>query len=645
MRVNIHEMYYKNIREMKDLTIDLCDSGTPKPISLIQMPTGVGKTTTMELIRYCFDGSASDLNEKKILSFKPPGTDVKNGEFRAKISVDEKVRFVTIKFDYENASVKYTTSKTSEKGGGETKGWKLGLEIEPWLKDKEFVRLFVFDGELAGELLSLESTSAEAAINALYLLNTLRGLFEEGSGGIDRILNEMITSKLNLKGTGVQTKQALKALETKQNNATKHKQKMISEKDAFTRKLVTARTNIRRAEEKIELIRKENEQLIREYERLKARNKLLESHILEKTENLLKTLRFPHNLSDDIFGKLKTLATQMGKLKLPKTQSMEFFEELSESPECICGRPIGDKEKRVIKEKAREFLTEDNIGEINSIKTSIRNLPKRERIGELIQNIKDINRSRKLNERNISMLDRKTKGKDKIDDLNEKIDKWRIKELNLDSVITALTEKRKEEQEVLDLDWRTNIDLCEKRIADLQAQRAEASGTVEFKNKASVLKNILKQIHGKSLVRLKGNILSKTNEKIERILKSKDIRISKIGNCLSLRDRSGVSEGQKLSIAYAFLSTLFSESPHHLPFIVDTPAAPLDLKVRREVAEILPSLFSQIVVFITSGERDGFADQFYSRKSDCLFYTVRKEKIGVRLERDIEFFKGFQSED
>jgi len=160
-----------------------------------------------------------------------------------------------------------------------------------------------------------------------------------------------------------------------------------------------------------------------------------------------------------------------------------------------------------------------------------------------------------------------------------------------------------------------------------------------------LLKEILKQIHTESVLRLKKNILCKTNDKIEKILKSKDITISKIGNCLSLTDRSGVSEGQKLSIAYAFLSTLFSESPHHLPFIVDTPAAPLDLQVRREVAETLPSLFTQIVVFLTSGERKGFADRFYSKKSGCLFYTVSKSGDGVKLEKDITFFKNFQSEE
>jgi hypothetical protein len=116
---------------------------------------------------------------------------------------------------------------------------------------------------------------------------------------------------------------------------------------------------------------------------------------------------------------------------------------------------------------------------------------------------------------------------------------------------------------------------------------------------------------------------------------------------LYLKDRTGVSEGQKLSIAYAFLSTLFHESSHKIPFVVDTPAAPLDLEVRREVSKTIPSLFSQIVIFIISPERDGFADRFYCDKDGCKFITIRKnrEKGVVELEENLEYFKNFQSED
>ena len=69
-----------------------------------------------------------------------------------------------------------------------------------------------------------------------------------------------------------------------------------------------------------------------------------------------------------------------------------------------------------------------------------------------------------------------------------------------------------------------------------------------------------------------------------------------------------------------------------------------DLSVRREVAEMLPHLFKQIVVFITSSERKGFADQYYDQLKECNFLTVSKQKDNVRLVNDLDFFKNFQSE-
>jgi hypothetical protein len=638
MKINILEMQYKNIREMKDLAIDLTDNGVPRHVSLVQMPNGVGKTTTMELIRYCLDKGAADLNEKKILSFKPPKTEARNGEFRIKLSVDDQIRFVTIRFDYENPSVKYFTTTTEK--GGIVEGLDLGQEIEPWLKNKNFVRLFVFDGELAGELLSSESTSAEEAINSLYHLDNLRDLYAP-DGIIDRISLERMTGA----STEVQTDQGKKALRTKLRNAMSCMKTLEKEKETRERKLEILRSQIRKDKDKRDHLREEDEHLIKEYEKLKAQDKILENSIVEATERLLNAMRFPHNLSEAISEKLGVLATQMGKLKLPKTQSMEFFEELSECPECICGRPIGNKEKQAIKEKAKDYLTEDNIGEINAIKSSIKSLPEREDLRALLESIKKLNRDRKLNERELLKLDRQTKSKEIIGKLNDRIAQLGIKESEEAGYVAILIENRKEEQEELGLTWEVNIDLCGKKIKEWQTQLAEATNTVDFMNRATVLKKILEQVNEKSLVRLKKNILAKTNEKIERILGSKDIAISEIGSFLYLSDRSGVSEGQKLSIAYAFLSTLFSQSPHELPFIVDTPAAPLDLSVRREVAQILPNLFTQIVVFITSGERDGFADRFYSQKGDCLFLTVRKYKGDVCLEKDLDFFRGFQSED
>jgi hypothetical protein len=634
MKINLLEIHYENIREMRNLTIDLCDnSGWPKHISLIQMPNGTGKTTTMELIRYCFNKGAMDLKEYDVVSFKPPhDPEAKSGKFQVKLSIDGKIKVVTIRFDYETGTATYTTS--SRETNGEVSGLKLGSEMEAWL-GKNFVRLFVFDGELAGRLLSSQSTSAVEAINTLYHLDNLLQLYDDG-GTIDKILIQRME--------GVKTAQGKRALETKLNHAIEHKNQLVSEKEGRDLRAEALRAQIFKNKQQIDAYRKQDEELITQYTRLKEQGTRFEEQISETTEKLLSSIRIPNNLSEDISLKLITLSGQMGKLKLPKTQSKEFFEELAECPECVCKRPIGDKERIAIREKAREYLTEDNISEINAIKSKIKNLAERENLSVLVDKLRSLNRDKKLNERQVFQLDKKTKSRDIIEQLSSQVEKWNIELNEVTGSLEILNEDRKEEQEARGLTWEVNIDLCNKRISELRKDYAVATNTVKLKDQADVLREILKLINERSLERLKANILVKSNEKIEKILNSKDIQISNIGNCLSLSDRKGVSEGQKLSIAYAFLSTLFSQSPHDFPFIVDTPAAPLDFEVRREVAATLPDLFKQIVVFITSSERPSFADRFYTIPNECLFATVKKENTDVSLDKSIEVFKSFQSE-
>ena len=118
MNIRLLQIHYKNIREMKDLTLDFCDANKqPKHISLVQMPNGGGKTTTMELIRYCLNGKSNELEEDEVSSFKPQN-DEYFGEFEIKISIDDKIYFVGISFDYESSSAKYFTKKTSKESGG-----------------------------------------------------------------------------------------------------------------------------------------------------------------------------------------------------------------------------------------------------------------------------------------------------------------------------------------------------------------------------------------------------------------------------------------------------------------------------------------------------------------------------------------------
>jgi hypothetical protein len=91
---------------------------------------------------------------------------------------------------------------------------------------------------------------------------------------------------------------------------------------------------------------------------------------------------------------------------------------------------------------------------------------------------------------------------------------------------------------------------------------------------------------------------------------------------------------------------MFENSSHVLPFVVDSPAGALDLDVRREVSSILPSLFKQLIVFITSGERDGFTEHFYEMSNDVQFITIISNRdTDAELIEGVEKFKTFQDKD
>jgi hypothetical protein len=56
-------------------------------------------------------------------------------------------------------------------------------------------------------------------------------------------------------------------------------------------------------------------------------------------------------------------------------------------------------------------------------------------------------------------------------------------------------------------------------------------------------------------------------------------------------------------------------------------------------------LFRQIIVFITSGERKGFAEHFYRMKDDVQFLTVGKNRVGVvECHSGVAAFESFQEE-
>ena len=194
-----------------------------------------------------------------------------------------------------------------------------------------------------------------------------------------------------------------------------------------------------------------------------------------------------------------------------------------------------------------------------------------------------------------------------------------------------------------------NIPLARKRRDDCKKKLEVASGSYKLARQRDVLVGHLDEIEERTLNALRETIRKGTNERLAGLIRMEELRVAKIDGALMLTsdrvaDRQGVSEGQSLSVAYAFLTSLLSEAPFQLPFIVDSPAVSLDLAVRREVGRIIPDLFDQMIMFVLTSEQAGFSETFYERKNTCFVSLSKAPDGGIHREYGLGAFKRLAEE-
>ena len=71
----------------------------------------------------------------------------------------------------------------------------------------------------------------------------------------------------------------------------------------------------------------------------------------------------------------------------------------------------------------------------------------------------------------------------------------------------------------------------------------------------------------------------------------------------------------------------------------------MDRDIRRTAAEVLPELFDQLIILVTSGELDKFADRFYNR-NDVKYVTIENDEVhGTICNYDKDFFASYQEDE
>lgn len=637
MKIRIISWKYENIRKMGNTEINLSmKEGGVYPISLIMMPNGTGKTTTITLMRGLLSGKAVQWNEKTVRSFAPLRQTADMGCFQLKMSFDNKIYYYILKLDYVEGKAAILTSQAEDIGGLE-EGWIPPYQLKGIMDNEEFVNRFIFDGEQAKKTLDAGNEEAEKAIINLYQINKL----DQMIGEIDELIQIKIDSSTN--------RNTSRSMKVQQGKLKAREEKL----EALKRRLEEIESQLEKKKKEQVKYKAKYDSIISTDERLHERKKEIDTAIEQFQEELGRMLRNTmvsmkkiYNIHPVFDQRLKELVDNMQVLKLPKSTAREFFNELAcFGKVCICGRTLEDEHRATILQNAEQYLGQEQLIAVNAIKSSLRDYKSSEDLKDhiseleiLSEKIQELNHESKALE--IDIAD--SKGDEAADiqkillELKGDIEKLEEEKKLISTKDSILLQKLSEDN---------NIYLAESALEKAKEQYYRASGTYEFMQKANKVKKYLSDIKKEALQKLKSHVLKEANHKIAHIIKNDNIVIEKIEHHLVLKERGGVSDGQTLAIAYAYIGSLFEHAFFEFPFVVDSPAAAMDLDVRREVANVIPELFEQLVIFVTSGEVKGFAETFYKRENVQYLTITGGREEDVECIRGQEFFNNYQTEE
>ena len=592
----------------------------PARITLIQMPNGTGKTTTLTLLRAALSGAAEEWDAQTVRSLSKKGNELGAGKFELTLTENDKRVTVLMSFDFESGDVRYRTTW----GSGQEIGFNPPRSLTRFMNE-DFVDFYVFDGELAENLLKQKQTHAEQAIESLFqvhLLEQMRGPIE--SYWTDKTSSSTtsqrgLTRRLNLLDKWKRRKKALVTVE----------QKLREDLESVELKLAS------RKREYSQQIEKEEKQAEEIKKAESNRDRLIE-RVDGLASALLEDMRAPQSLSSSFAEAMVALKSGMDRLKLPRSAAREFFEELAQEDDCLCGRPIDDDVRAAILERAQQYLGEDNVTLLNAIKSKISDtigsdhrLPAKN-LDRSMHEFANTLRERDLALNTLQDLQAKAAESDPIvKKAQQDIEKLENERDDLEDSLTIYSNDREERSKLdriksIDPDDLFSIKVVTEGISILEQQVDEARETLNLRDKRDTLRRILERAHCKASRAIADEIKDEANERIEQLMPHNDIRISEIDGCLRLDNQSGGSVGETLSVAYAFLSTLFHRADQHqLPFVVDSPANPIDLAIRPNIGALVPKLTGQFIAFMISSERENFLAQLKnSGGGDTQFITL-----------------------
>lgn len=622
MRIDILGWQSKGLR-CPDMKIDLMSENNVAQVSLIQMPNGTAKTTTLTMIRAAMNGDAEKWSHDEVISFRRVGETNSEGYFILKLSIERKSLTFELDFNFDEGKVILSTS--SQSLGGITPGWHPPDSLRRFF-ERKFVRLFIFDGELAQDLFNPEKTEASQAIDTLFQLYLLKEIEQISERNWEE------ATKYKSSTSQGKTRQSNKIQEFK-----KHIETVKQKLESKTKQLSIVEAEIDKIESKIGEHKSADRDLQEQLNETKQQVTKAEKEVELVATEVMNQIRKPQLLHQKFSDSLVKLKSKLDKAKLPEKASRQFFIDIAEQLKCICGRDLCSQTRQEINKRADLYLSDRTAAFLNELKGNIKsNLspynnqsisPINNQIDVLYKNI--FEKTRLKNKCDYLQQQIIEKGDDNLKKLKESLDKHKIEKAELEKIIKVITRPSSYKDDSQMYKKVYCLASLEKWLQEEEAKLAEISGTLEKLQKRQIFQKILQLSLSKANHNLKQSIIKTCNSRLSEILYRDPIQISKIEYSLQLKGQKSGSVGQLLSAGYTFLTTLLDRGKHQFPLLVDSPANGLDGASRREIGKLIPQLCHQFIAFTISTEREGFTNILNQNSGSTKFLTVFRKTKGT----------------
>ena len=593
-----------------DFNIQL-DYNESSSATFLQMPNGTGKTTTLRLLKrslYKHDFKSTEIEEYKAKNSEYK----KEGLFQAKFSVEGKIFYTTIKFDFEKKTYNYLSSLTDE--GGQLSDFKLPEEIEN-IVDKELVDLLFVDLEQdVKPMFRSHQTGAQEAIRKFCKINLLKNIIND----FEEYKNKK--RKENVKSGNIQTE--INTEETRINkilNKIIEVEKKVEEYKNYLNETENEYTEGKRRLDEILENDTQHKNKIKEYENRRDNIKSKYDEILIKNFESIKTVgTYENTLKIEVIK----FVNDLDEMGLPEEEVRIFFDKILKKENCICGELLTTEKIKIIQKEMNSFISIKEAGIITAIKAIVNeNINKKEPV--------DL----KLNSKKIQEY------KQELDALNENIklirDRALKDDIDLSKKIESLEENRAIKREFLDKtinqEWKAKhneenteslISLKEQKKI-VEKKLAELSGTRDIEEKVLKLTEIIEEAMKAAENQISKEITLECNKKINIMLTKNPIFINSIEKNIVLDGQLEGSTGQEARIGIIFLLTILERSTIQFPLIVDTPVKGMDNAAKRRTAHFISELKSQFLCFVIDSDKPNFTDEFYNlNKQNSNFITA-----------------------